>query len=270
MPAPQGEKLRVAEQGTEGDDAMQTVYRSGVGKLLHLTRWSRPDIRMAVQSLLTRFGGRAGDKHLKAMHRVMQYCINTQYRRRKIKPNRLYQGDESTVHFKVAGRSDSDFASDEETRSSITGASATFERVSVAEKCKLQGYVTLSVTEAEYGAATESAQDMLFVMRLIESIGLKAEQPMILERDNKEAIDLNNKNCSSSGRTRHIDTKFHFLRELKEQDTIHMKQISTLLNSTDMFTKNVGGPLFEDHAKQYCTDDDYYGGDPDDQHGGMH
>jgi hypothetical protein len=48
-----------------------------------------------------------------------------------------------------------------------------------------------------------------------------------------------------------------------------MKWISTLLNSTDMFTKNVGGPLFEDHAKQYCTDDDY-GGDPDDQHGGMH
>jgi Reverse transcriptase (RNA-dependent DNA polymerase) len=136
-PAPQGEKLRVAEQGTEGDDAMQTVYRSGVGKLLHLTRWSRPDIRMAVQSL-TRFGGRAGDKHLKAMHTVMQYCINTQYRGRKIKPNRLYQGDESTVHFKVAGRSDSDFASDEETRRSITGAAATFEGVSVGEKCKLQ------------------------------------------------------------------------------------------------------------------------------------
>jgi hypothetical protein len=175
------------KQGTEGDDAMQTVYRSGVGKLLHLTRWSIPDIRMAAQSL-TRFGGRAGDKHLKAMHRVMQYCINTQYRGRKNKPNRLYQGDESTVHFKVAGRSDSDFASDEETRRSITGASATFEGVSVAEKCKLQGYVTLSATEAEYGAATESAQDMLFVMRLIESIGLQVEQPMILDVTTKEPL----------------------------------------------------------------------------------
>jgi hypothetical protein len=208
-PAPPGEILTAAEPGTEGNAEMQTIYRSGVGKLLHLTRWSRPDIRKAVQSL-TKFGGRASTKHLKAMHRTMLYCISTPDRGRVIKPNRKCIGNEKEFKFQIGGRSDTDYASDPNNRRSITGASCHFEGVSVSEKCKQQNYVTLSVTEAEYGAASECAQDMLFVMRLVESMELQMEHPMYLECDNKGATDLNN-NWSSSGRTRHIDTKFHFL-----------------------------------------------------------
>jgi hypothetical protein len=64
----------------------------------------------------------------------------------------------------------------------------------------------LSVTEAELFAAVMTAQDMLFIMIIINSMGLLVELPMILEVDNKGAKDLVN-NWSVGGRLRHIEVK---------------------------------------------------------------
>jgi hypothetical protein len=55
----------------------------------------------------------------------------------------------------------------------------------------------------------------LYSMRVVESLGLKVKKPMILEIDNKGAVDIPN-NWSVGGRTKHINTQFYFLRELKE------------------------------------------------------
>ena len=56
----------------------------------------------------------------------------------------------------------------------------------------MQNIVALSVTEAELIVATTTAQDMMYVKRLLESINLRVEMPMILEVDNKGAVDLIN------------------------------------------------------------------------------
>jgi hypothetical protein len=148
---------------------------------------------------------------------------------------------------------DSDYAKDPERRRSVSGYAAFLNGAPVTRKSKMQGCVTLSVTEAEYVSATECAQDMLFVMRVLESIGLKVKKPMILKIDNKGAMDLTN-NWSASGRTRHVDVRHHFLRELKEDDIIHVKWIPTSENSADLFTKNLDGPTFTKHMHTFCTD----------------
>jgi hypothetical protein len=75
------------------------------------------------------------------------------------------------------------------------------------------------VTESELGGATETAQDMLFVMCIIESMGLTVKKPKILYVDNKGAKDLAN-NWSVGGRTRHVEVR-HLLLKQKEQDLIH-------------------------------------------------
>jgi hypothetical protein len=62
----------------------------------------------------------------------------------------------------------------------------------VSMKSKMQQHVTLLVTEAELAAGVACAQDMIFTMRLIESIGLKVKLPMSLQMDNKGAVDLAN------------------------------------------------------------------------------
>jgi hypothetical protein len=83
-------------------------------------------------------------------------------------------------------------------------------------KSKMQEMTTLSVTESELVAVVSAAQDMLYEMRVLESIGLKVQLPMVLEVDNKGGVDLAN-NWSVGGRTHHISVRVNFLRELKEQ-----------------------------------------------------
>jgi hypothetical protein len=99
---------------------------------------------------------------------------------------------------------------------------------------------------------------MLFVMRVLESIGLKVKKPMILQVDNKGAMDLSN-NWSVGGRTRHVDTRQYFLRELKEEGVVIVEWIPTNDNSTDLFTKNLSGPAFNKHAAVYCGVDEVIG-----------
>jgi len=80
----------------------------------------------------------------------------------------------------------------------------------------MQKVVALSVTVVEGMSGVQCVQDFLYVMRVLESIGLRVKKPMILEIDNKGAVDLAN-NWSVGGRTRHIETRQHFLRNLKEE-----------------------------------------------------
>jgi hypothetical protein len=93
-------------------------------------------------------------------------------------------------------------------------------------------------------------------MRIVESMGLKVEKPMILEIDNSGAFDLTN-NWSVGGRTRHIDTRYYFLRELKEQNIIKTVWLSGLEMPSDLFTKNLARPLFGKHLTVYCDTDEY-------------
>ena len=72
------------------------------------------------------------------------------------------------------------------------------------------------MTEAELFAAVQCAHDMMHAMRIMETIGLKIEKPMKLYVDkNTDAVDIAH-NWSVGGRTRHIEVKQYFLRELKE------------------------------------------------------
>jgi hypothetical protein len=101
---------------------------------------------------------------------------------------------------------------------------------------EMQSCVTLSVKEAELVSATACVQEMLFTMRVLESIGLKVKKPMILEMDNKGAKDLAN-NWSVGGRTRHVDVRQYFLRELKEEGIIQVVWLPTARNSSDLLPR---------------------------------
>jgi len=119
----------------------------------------------------------------------------------------------------------------------------------------MQDTMKLSVTEAELDSATTNVQDMLFVRQIIESMGLTVKLPMILRVDNQGVRDLIN-NWSVGGRTRHVATKAMFLRELKEWGVLAIEYMPGSEMSTDLFTKNLPGPLFAKHSHYYMTEDD--------------
>ena len=79
---------------------------------------------------------------------------------------------------------------------------------------------------------------------------------MTLKLDNGGAKDLID-NWTIGGRTRHIETKQCFLRELKEQGVIEAVWIPGETNTADIGTKNLGRKLFERHAKVMVGDDEY-------------
>ena len=74
-PAIPGQVLQQSEDSDVLGEEDQTKYRSGVGKLLHLMIWSRPEIWNAVREL-TKHNGKCNSQHMKAMHRVMKYCVS--------------------------------------------------------------------------------------------------------------------------------------------------------------------------------------------------
>ena len=120
----------------------------------------------------------------------------------------------------------------------------------------MQRSPTFSVTESELVAGVTCAQDMLYVKNVLESIGLQVELPMKLEIDNKGAVDLTH-NFSVNGRTKHIEYRYLWLRDMQEQNIIDVQWVHGEENETDIQTKNVSGPLFKKHCEVYCGIDEY-------------
>jgi hypothetical protein len=194
---------------------------------------------------------------MKAMYRVMNYCLNTHERGKVFKPRRNCK-HEDIEHFEfiIDGYSDSDYAKDPIKRRSVSGYCSFLEGCVVSTKSRMQPITSLLVTEAELVAATECAQDLLFTKNILESIGLKVRTPMNRNIDNSGCIDLIC-NWSIGGRTRHMDTRMYFLRELKEEEPPIVLPVycRTALNRSDIFTKSCDTTTFDEHTRAFCTDE---------------
>jgi hypothetical protein len=225
-----------------------TYYRSGVGKLIHVVRWSRPESWNAVRDL-TRHMSKAVGRHITAMHRTMKYILASRDKGLFIKPDKRWDGKDKKFEFEIRGVADSDWAKSPD-RKNVSGWRTFLCGGNCSEKSSTQRNTTLSVTEAEMVAGTECAQDMLFIRKILESMQLKVKLPMILEIDNKGFVDFT-QSWSTGGRMRHIDCRYYFLRELREKNIIKVNWISSENHSADIFTKNTDTKTFERHAATY-------------------
>ena len=158
------------------------------------------------------------------------------------KPFGTWDGRDQNFEFQMKGKSDSDYAKDTDSRKSISGTSVFLNEAPVCMRSGQQESTTLSTTESELVAGTQCAQDVLYVYKIMTSIGLKVKLPMILEIDNRGTVDLAN-NWSIGGRTRHIEVRQYFVRELKEAGLLQVKWISGDEMSSDLFTKNLPGNI---------------------------
>ncbi len=100
--------------------------------------------------------------------------------------------------FIISGGSDSDYAKDTQTRKSTSGFRVLLEGASVMFKSPTQKSVALLVCKAEHLPGVICTQDMLYCKNVLKSMGLKVKLPMLLEMDNKGAVNLAN-NWSIAG-----------------------------------------------------------------------
>ena len=122
----------------------------------------------------------------------------------------------------------------------------------VKQYSKMMPIVALSTTEAELYSAVITAQDMMFVYHVVVGLELKVKLPMILYCNNNGAVQLAN-NWSVGGRTRHVDIKQNFLRELKDNGLLKVEWMSGEDITPNMHTKNVLKILFDKYSKELVS-----------------
>jgi hypothetical protein len=197
--------IRPSDDDEKLNPTQQHEFRSGVGMLLYLVKHSRPDLSNAVRELSEVMDG-ATPEHMSMLCQLIKFVLSTKDRGVRIKP---YPENGIVAYV------DSDYAGDMDNRKSITGYLIFLHDVPVAWKSKQQGGVTLSSSEAEYFAISEVAMELKLLKMILEFLTIDPGIPMKVYVDNIGTIHLAN-NASSGTRTKHIDTRLQFERELTQ------------------------------------------------------
>jgi hypothetical protein len=152
-------------------------------------------------------------------------------------------GSNGTNERTLIAYSDADFAANVDDRRSTTGVLLILNGGPISWKSQRQSCVSLSTTESEYVAAAAAAKDVVWMRRLLQDLGCDQAKPTLLFCDNRSAIKLV-RNPQFHQRTKHIDVKFHFIRDLQDERVVDVVYVSTENQLADLFTKGLDGPRF--------------------------
>jgi hypothetical protein len=208
-----------------------TPYRAIVGSLLYLSCCTRPDISTAVGELC-RFSANPGVQHWTAVKQVLRYLQGT-------RPTGIQLGGDGTL----IGWSDANWGGDISTRRSTTGYIFKLGLGPVSWNSKLQPTVALSSCEAEYMALSSATQEALWLRALLQGLGL-SQPPTLIYEDNQGAIELT-KNSKNHSRTKHIDIRYHFVKERVQLNEIKIEYCHTSQMIADLFTKALPSAQFK-------------------------
>lgn len=138
-----------------------------------------------------------------------------------------------------------DWAGDVNDRCSTTGYCFNAGSTAVSRCSKKQVIVALSSCEAEYAVATMTAQEFLWLKRLIQELSSAFNYSVSIHCDNESAIKLAG-NPVFHAHTKHIETHYHFVREKVLTQDIELLKIRTEDQVTDIFTKALVKAKFEE------------------------
>ena len=206
----------------------QAEYQAAIGCLLWLSMGTRPDIAQAV-AVLARVVTNPSDAHWTGVKRVLRYLNGTRNLCLRYK-----KSDEPSL----VGMSDADWAGDVINRRSTTGFVFAIGGTAVSWLSKQQPVVALSSCEAEYIALSAAVQELLWLNRLLCELGFKDLVGTVIYEDNQGAIALA-KNPVGHKRTKHIDTRYHFIREKVDCGELRLQYCPTQDMTADVFTKGL-------------------------------
>ena len=140
---------------------------------------------------------------------------------------------------KILGYSDSDMAGDVDDRKSTSGVAYFFGKSIVSWLSQKQKVVAQSSCEVEYIAAATAACQGVWLGRLLGDLTNRETEQVVLNIDNKSAISLC-KNPVHHDRSKHIDTRYHYIRECIEESKIEVNYVRTDDQLADILTKSLG------------------------------
>lgn len=215
-----------------------TEFKSIVGGLRYLVH-TRPDISFAV-GIVSRYMERPTTMHMNAVKRILRYVQGTT-------GYGLVYTKKSGNNI-LTGFADSDLAGHLEDRKSTGGMVFYLNESLITWVSQKQKVVALSSCEAEFMAATAAACQGIWLRNLLSQITAENIGPVTLFIDNKSAIDLA-KNPVFHGRSKHIDIRFHFIRECVQRGEIVIKHVCSEGQRADVLTKALPVIKFESMRK---------------------
>ena len=226
-------KLKLSKE-SKSPSVNATDYRSVVGSLRYLIH-TRPDICYAV-GVVSRFMENPTEEHLLAVKHILRYVrgsptLGCFYRR------------EGTERVRLIGYSDSDLAGDIDDRKSTTGMIFYLGSSPITWSSQKQKTVALSSCQAEYIAAAAAACQGIWLVRLLDDLFGEADIKIQLKVDNQSAISLS-KNPVYHDRSKHIETRYHFIRECVENGQVVVEHVRTEDQMADILTKALGRVKF--------------------------
>jgi hypothetical protein len=219
-------------------------YREAVGSLMYLALCTRPDISYAV-NYASEFNDKFTKIHVTAVKRIFRYLRGT------TSYGLMY---ESTGDINLTGYSDADYAGDKLTRKSRTGTLLQIGNSTISWCSQKQSIVAQSTTEAEYVAASQSIKDLLWLNLLKNELLNEIGDVPRLMVDNQSAIKLI-KNSQFHKRSKHIDIKYHFIRDHYEKGHFIVGYVNSKDQKADVLTKGLAKDGFEFQRKLLGVED---------------
>lgn len=210
----------------------ETYYKQIVGSLMYLTS-TRPDLMFAT-SLISRYMSKPTKLRLQIAKRILRYLKGT------MGFGIFYKKDGQNLE----AYTDSDYAGDIEDRKSTSGYTFLLSSGAVAWSSRKQPRVTLSTTEAEFVAAAVCACQAVWMRRILKELCYEGEKCTSINCDNRSTIKLS-KNPVMHGRSKHIDIRYHFLRNLSEEGTIALMYCTSADQVADIMTKPLKADVFQ-------------------------
>ncbi|SYW81310.1 uncharacterized protein UHO2_07389 [Ustilago hordei] len=209
-------------------------YQELVGQLLWVSNTARPDIAFAV-GILARYMSIPIDSAWKAAIHVVKYLNQTN-------EYQLHLGGETNEHSDtlVTTYTDANWASDPTNGRRSTSGSITYVYgCPVSWKSHVQKCVALSAVKAEFVAASEAVRETLFFSYLLWDLETTDVRP-ILYTDSQGCIQVS-KDPAKHWKLKHIDTRYHFVRDHVQEGDVEIKYVGTANNVADVLTKPLQG-----------------------------
>jgi hypothetical protein len=223
------------------DENDKFLLQQITGALIYLATCTRPDISNAVRSVAACIKSPT-QKHLQAAKRILRYIKGTAdwsltYSRDRSEP---------TIQAFVAAS----WAEDRSNRRSTTDFLFLLSHEPISWSSKQQPTVSLSSCEAEYKALAAATQEAVHLLQVISSAQLKLGSYTIqVFEDNMGAIQLAS-NATTNTKSKHMDIKLHFVREILKQGSICIHHCPTDKNIADLLTKALTNIKFNKMALQ--------------------
>jgi hypothetical protein len=214
-------------------------FRSVVGQLGHISRMTRPDIANAT-NLLGRKLSCPTQEDILLVHNVIGYLQGTREIYLELRGSEFQS-------IQIKTYADADWASDEVDRKSTTGFITFLGPAPIQWASRKQKAISKSTMDAEYMAISDAATETVYLKNQAESI-LELSIPAKIYCDNIAAENLAKGDTSpNTKRSKHIDIRYHVIRDYVADGKIEVDRVPTELNTADIFTKPLARPLFERH-----------------------